>query len=122
MSGHAVAVPDVLVGYLWHSRNMHLVELGGVNSEFLRFRDKHLALGLRLGGPSQSRWIAGSHREAGQRLRAAVAYLRGAVRYRSLPDVARAGGVLLGERAMQMAGGPGRLITRPEPEWLELYR
>jgi glycosyltransferase involved in cell wall biosynthesis len=122
LSGGAAAVPEVLVGYLWHNSNMHLVDLDGVNSEFLRFRDKHLALGLRLGGPSQSRWIAGSHREAGQRLRAAVAYLRGAVRYRSLPDVARAGGVLLGERAMKMAGGPGRLITRPEPEWLELYR
>jgi glycosyltransferase involved in cell wall biosynthesis len=122
LHGRAAAVPQVMVGYLWHDLNMHLADLGGVNDEFLRFRAKHLARGLRLGGPSQSRWIAGSHREAGQRVRAAVAYLRGAVRYRSLPDVARAIGVLLGERVMKMAGGPRRLVTGPDPEWLELYR
>lgn len=122
LSGRAASIPEVLVGYLWHDRNMHLADLAGVDREFLRFRAKHLAQGLRLGSPSQSRWVAGSHREGGQRLRAAAAYLRGAVRYRSLPDVARAGGVLLGERAMKVAGGPRHLITKPEPEWLELYR
>jgi glycosyltransferase involved in cell wall biosynthesis len=116
------AVFDVQIGYLWHDANMHTSRLAGIEREFGHFRAKHLREGLRLGGPSQSRWIAGSHREAGHRVRAAAAYLRGAVRYRSLPDVVRAGGVLLGERAMAAGSRRPQHMTGPRPDWLALYR
>jgi glycosyltransferase involved in cell wall biosynthesis len=122
MAEQGAAVSDVQVGYLWHDANMHTSQLAGIEREFAHFRAKHLREGLRLGGPSQSRWIAGSHREAGHRLRAAAAYLRGAVRYRSLPDVVRAGGVLLGERAMAAGSRRPQRMTGPRPEWLALYR
>jgi hypothetical protein len=124
LAGAGAATPEVLVGYVWHGENMHNVRLNGIEAEFSRFRGKHAAEGRRLGSPSQSRWVAGSYREAGDRARAAVAYLRGALRYRSLPDVARAGGVLLGERAMELASGSRRqrAPTGPEPAWLALYR
>jgi glycosyltransferase involved in cell wall biosynthesis len=123
-SGRGAACGEVLVGYVWHGDNMHTVRLNGIESEFARFRGKHAAAGLRLGSPSQSRWVAGSYREAGDRARAAAAYLRGAIRYRSLPDLARAGGVLLGERAMRLASGSRRQRrpAGPEPAWLALYR
>lgn len=116
------AVFDVQVGYMWHDSNMHTSQLTGIEREFTHFRAKHLREGLRLGGPSQSRWIAGSHREAGHRVQAAAAYFRGAVRYRSLPDVVRAGGVLLGERAMAAGSRRPQRMTGPRPEWLALYR
>jgi hypothetical protein len=114
---------DVLVGYVWHTENMHVTRLDGIEREFRRFRAKHRARGLRVGSTSQSRWIAGSHREGGRRVRAAAAYLRGAIRYRSVPDVARAGAVLLGERVMDLGGGSRRRAADvPEPAWLGRYR
>jgi glycosyltransferase involved in cell wall biosynthesis len=121
MATHGAAVADVQVGYLWHDANMHTSRLAGIEREFARFRAKHQRDGLQLGGPSQSRWIAGSHRESGHRIRAASAYLRGAVRYRSLPDVVRAGGVLLGERAMAAGSRRPQQVVGPGPEWLALY-
>lgn len=115
-------VPDVLVAYLWHDANMHVAQLAGIDAEFAYFRAKHRRQGRRLGGPSQSRWIAGNHRAAGRPGRAAAAYLRGAIRYRSAPDVVRAAGVLLGERAMGAAARRRgeRAPDRP-PEWLARY-
>jgi glycosyltransferase involved in cell wall biosynthesis len=122
LAERGAAVTDIQVGYLWHDANMHTSRLDGIEREFARFRAKHLRAGLRLGGPSQSRWIAGSHRESGHRLRAAGAYFRGAVRYRSLPDVVRAGGVLLGERAMAAGSRRPQHFVGTGPDWLSLYR
>jgi glycosyltransferase involved in cell wall biosynthesis len=115
-------VSDVLVGYLWHDASMHVAQLAGIDAEFSYFRAKHRRRGRRLGGPSQSRWIAGNHRAAGRRGRAAAAYLRGAIQYRSAPDAARAAAVLLGERAMGAAARRrgDRAPDRP-PEWLARY-
>jgi glycosyltransferase involved in cell wall biosynthesis len=117
--------PDVLVGYVWHEDNMHVVRLRGIEKEFRRFRAKLRAQGVRVGSTSQSRWVAGCYRQSGRRVRASAAYLSGAVRYRSAPDVVRAAGVLLGERAMSRAvadrrSGGGALP--PEPEWLAAFR
>lgn len=123
LSAQGVDCPEVQVGYLHHGANMHYERLASVEPEFVRLREKHRGQGLRLGGVSQSRWVAGGYRESGDRLRAARAYFLGAVRYRSAPDLARAIGVLMGERAIRLAVSlrRGKPLAK-EPAWLALYR
>jgi glycosyltransferase involved in cell wall biosynthesis len=113
---------DVHVGYLWHATNMHTSDLAGIEREFAYFRRKHMEDGRRMGGPSQSRWLAGAYRKSGQKLQASRAYLQGAVRYRSLPDFVRAGAVLFGERAMALGAPEQARPDIPYPAWLERYR
>ena len=123
-AGTGAACPEVLVGYVWHAENMHFVRLNGIEREFRRFRGKQRAGGRRVGSPSQSRWLAGNYRENGRRLRASGTYLRGAIRYRSFPDLVRAGGVLLGDRAMGLAGGRRHKPDAEPPDvgWLGAHR
>ena len=123
-AGAGAPCHEQLVGYVWHDESMHVVRLEGVDKEFRRFRAKHAARGVRVGAPSQSRWVAGSYRESGRRWRASGVYLRGAVRYRSAPDLLRAVGVLLGERAMGLAPSSRERTVRNggDPAWLALYR
>ena len=76
-------VRDVLVGYVLHDESMHVAGLSGVDAEFRYLRDRHGREGRQLGSVAVTRWIAAGHRAAGHRGRAAIAYVRGALRYRS---------------------------------------
>ncbi len=102
----AAPCPEPLIAYTRHANNMHLESTLQMVSEFNALRVKHAALGERLGvqfgNIEWSRWIASSHRRAGRRYRAAAAYFETGVRYRASRELARAAGVLLGERALRV--------------------
>jgi hypothetical protein len=122
LAARGAAVPAIQVGYLWHDDSLHTTRVDGVDAEFHRFHAKHLAEGRRLRVPTETRWNAAAHRESGRRVRAAGEYLRAAVRHRSPSDLARAGVVLFGERAMQAGSRTRRSAAGTDPEWLALYR
>jgi glycosyltransferase involved in cell wall biosynthesis len=109
--------PDLLVAYVHHDAAMHVSSLNGVEQELERFRAKHPDVHTR----NALRWIASGHRKARSRRRAAGAYTRAAIRHRSAPDLVRAAGTMLGERAMRL-GRPRRSPPPAAPDWLALYR
>jgi glycosyltransferase involved in cell wall biosynthesis len=113
----AARVDDVLVCYVLHPQGMHIARLKGVEPELRYLRARHRDEGRDLGSVTVTRWIANGHRKSGRRGRAAVAYLRGALRHRSGGDVVRAGAALLGERAMRLGSRRGPTAARA-PEWL----
>jgi glycosyltransferase involved in cell wall biosynthesis len=118
----AAACPQILVAYVEHAENLHLVDTDSVLCEFALLGERHHALGAALGDINWWRWIASSHRRAGRRRQAALAYLRTGLRFRSGRDVARALAMVGGEGVM------GRLAGSDEPpgagrhrewQWLE---
>jgi hypothetical protein len=113
----AARVDDVLVCYVLHPQGMHISRLNGVEPELRYLRARHRDEGRELGSVTVTRWIASGHRRSGRRGRAAVAYLRGALRHRSGADVVRAGAALLGERAMAL-GNRRPPTAATAPEWL----
>jgi glycosyltransferase involved in cell wall biosynthesis len=113
----AARVEEVLVVYVLHPQGMHIARLHGVEPELRYLRARHRGEGRDLGSVLVTRWIASGYRLSGRRGRAAAAYLRGAVRHRSGPDVVRAGAVLLGERVMERGSRRPR-STPPVPDWL----
>ncbi len=106
----AAACPEPLVAYVEHDANLHVLDTDAVLEEFARLEARHGALaaqlGMRLGDVDWWRWIASSHRRANRRGRAALAYLRVGLRFRSGRDLARALAVLGGERAMRPLAAP----------------
>lgn len=120
LAARGAACPKPLVGYVQHDGAMHRRRLASFEEELGRLRDKHRRRGLAIGSTVQYRWMAGSRRESGDRIGAAHAYLRGALRYRSTPDLVRALAVLGGERLMSR--GTSARVAVPEPAWLTLYR
>jgi glycosyltransferase involved in cell wall biosynthesis len=120
-SAPGARVDAVLVGYVLHSAGMHTSGLHGVEDEFEYLRERHRSEGRQLTGVTVTRWIASGYRASGQRRRAAAAYLQGAVRHRSGPDVLRAGAALLGERAMRIARSRASHVG-PGPDWLATYK
>ena len=121
----ASLAPGYLIGHLVHPFNMHHRAAGYVIDEFHKLADKHRQRGLDhrvdFDAAGFARWIALGHRRAGHRLRAAGAYLLGAVEYRSASNVARAAGVVFSERTLSRVRGDvgGDLL---DIDWLELYR
>ena len=108
------------VAYVSHGANMHVREAGRVPQELEVLRRKHPRL-----DPDPvwlSRWLAGGHRRAGNRVEAARAYLRGALDARSAGNVARAAGVLAGEPLMRAYRRVTALEAPAEPAWLAPYR
>jgi glycosyltransferase involved in cell wall biosynthesis len=121
-AGHAVAVPDVLVGVLFHPANKHAVNDQSHEVEYLI--EKHAQATpprrLRVDRLGHARWVASQHSRAGLHRRAAWLYLRGALAYRSPGNVARAADALLGKRLSRLTRRrpePGR-VSPPAPEWL----
>ncbi|HYV15664.1 MAG TPA: glycosyltransferase family 2 protein [Conexibacter sp.] len=122
----AAACPEPLVAYVEHDANLHVVDTGAVLREFAVLRRRHSGLaaahGVKLGDVDWWRWIASSHRRAGRRPQAALAYLGVALRFRSGRDVARALAVLGGERAMRRLArppSPPDAQRRREWAWIE---
>jgi glycosyltransferase involved in cell wall biosynthesis len=122
--GPGVACPEVLVGYTRHLESMSLVHLEAAGPELRYLAEKHdalaRALGVRFGVRPYLTWSAASHRRAGRRLPAAVAYVRLGLHQRRPADVLRGLGMLLGECAMRVGQRPPRPVAAPD--WLSLYR
>ncbi len=121
----AAACDRILVAYVEHAENLHLLDTDSVLREFALLRERHRGLaaplGLEIGDVNWSRWIASSHRRAGRRGQAALAYLRTGARFRSGRDAARAAAVLAGEGVMGRLARPGNApdaSRHREWEWL----
>jgi glycosyltransferase involved in cell wall biosynthesis len=125
---------EVLVGCVAHQESMLLTDRRDVFREFDYLVQKHRGAaqdaGVALDKALFSRWVAGGHVRAGRRLAAARALLRGAWKGRSVGNLVRVPGALLGEPAMGLASRlisrvPGRLPpgehTAVEPGWLSRY-
>lgn len=122
--GKAAACPELLIGYLRHPASMSVVdarvfrrELEYIERKYARDRQ---ARGVEVDALLLFRWLAGGYRRGGNRAAAARTYLSSAWRHRSVGNVVRAAGLLLGERAMRRFS-PYRPERLPKPEWLALY-
>jgi hypothetical protein len=121
--GAGAAVADPLVAYLQHASNLRSRGTTGLMWE-LRLLDA--LQGRATGRPADRerllllRWIAGAHRDAGRRLRAAAVDLRIGAAHRSPPDLAR--GVLTlaspGAERRLRARRRSRTALPPTPEWV----
>jgi glycosyltransferase involved in cell wall biosynthesis len=97
ISSQARAVDELLVAYVRHDDAMISTAGRDLFEEFDYLRAKHE--GKSFGDATHfANWAARSHRSAGRRRQAAMAYLRGARRSRDSGLLLRAGGALFGER------------------------
>jgi glycosyltransferase involved in cell wall biosynthesis len=127
--GRAAACFEPLTGYCVHAGSMHRVDLRHIRAELRYLRAKHrricTTLGVEFGGETFMEWLTEAYRREGRRLDASRGYARAGIRERSLSDLLRAGGMLLGERAMRAASrrrpGP-KADPPPEPGWLAPLR
>jgi glycosyltransferase involved in cell wall biosynthesis len=122
--GPGARCPEVLVAYVRHEDGMHVAHVDGAEQELVRFRAKHRAAGREIAELGASRWIGHGYRKMRRPGRAASVHLRAALRHRSAPDLARAAGALLGERAVRLATRhrPPPAAPAVAPDWLALYR
>ena len=99
------------VAYRRHPGNMHL-RMDEALAEMERLRSRHGPVG----DGEFTTWVADGYRKRGDRRKAALWYLRSARQRPRWSDVLRAGGVFLGERAMQVASRPPS--PPATPAWL----
>jgi hypothetical protein len=97
---------------------MHRAEADSILAEFRRLAAKNRGRGRSFGGPTFFQWVASSQRRSGRRLAAARTYLEAAARYRSVVDLARGVGVLLGEPAMALGRRPRPPVLTQVPPWV----
>jgi glycosyltransferase involved in cell wall biosynthesis len=113
------ACADVLVGYVRHATTMLVMREQEVFDEFAYIVAKHRAAseaaGVRFDPANVLRWMAGEYLFSGRRGKAARTYVRGAVAYRDLANVAKAAAVLLGARPPHMRRTAGNQFL---PTWL----
>jgi glycosyltransferase involved in cell wall biosynthesis len=124
-AGTGVVCHDVLVAYLLHDANMHVVDDPSADlDELVR---KHAAASpARTIQPDRlgySRWVATQRTRAGRHREAADVYLRGAIRNRSVGNLVRALDALLGKRPSRLVGLRSRTAApRPaQPDWLRRH-
>ncbi len=138
LGGKAAVCPDVLVGYVEHTKNMHVVHSAGkclVELDYLvaKYADERRRRGVELDERSLLQWLADEYRRADRRMQAARVYLRAALALGTMRDLARALAMPLGGRAMRPAlrvlrrplGPAGRFgssCTAEAPTWLSVYR
>jgi hypothetical protein len=134
LTAEAVAIPELLVGYVMQPQSMLLTDRRDVFVEFDYLVEKHAAASRRLGAAPDAlkftRWVARGHLRAGRRRAAAATYLRAARRHRDIATLLRAAAALAGEPGLAVARGvrktargkdPERLDVA-EPKWLRHYR
>jgi glycosyltransferase involved in cell wall biosynthesis len=121
-----VRSPDLLVGYMHHSGNMHM-DAERLVTELVALQEKH-------GWSADSRRdavfgdllpsvVAAIHRARGRRLRAARWYLRSFGMRGSPRDLGRAAGALLGERLIKLSHlGTQTSVDPSLGQWLEPVR
>jgi glycosyltransferase involved in cell wall biosynthesis len=117
---------EVLVGYLEHRGNMLLEDRTDVMAEFdylvAKHRSANRAYDVEFDRAAFSRWVAGGHRRAGRRLRAARVYGRSAITSGDGGSALRALAVLLGEQVLKARKKWSRGGAPAPPGWLNLYR
>jgi glycosyltransferase involved in cell wall biosynthesis len=121
-----VRSPDLLVGYMHHSGNMHL-DAERLVSELAALQDKHGWSGDQprdaVFGDLLPSFVAAIHRARGRRVHAARWYLQSFRTRRSPRDLGRAAGVLLGERLIRLSRLGRRTTVDPSlGSWLEPVR
>jgi glycosyltransferase involved in cell wall biosynthesis len=134
LDGPAVAVSEILVGYVMQPESMLLTDRRDVFSEFHYLVEKHRDAAARLGGGADAakfgRWVAAGHLRAGRRRAAARTYARSAVATRNAGLLLRSVVAFLGWQgflaARRLARGlrgddPAKLGVG-EPEWIARYR
>jgi glycosyltransferase involved in cell wall biosynthesis len=121
----AVACQEMLVAYVRHDDSMLLTDPAPVLDEYARLSAKHARLSQRENTlwdvQRFSRWGASGHRRAGRRAAAARIYVTLAWRHRSVGDLARAIGSLMGERAWAPFNSARPDGNAVRPEWLSAY-
>lgn len=134
LAARAVAVPDVLVGYVIQPQSMLLTDRSDVFAEFRYLVEKHRDASARLGSTPDAakfgRWVAAGHLRAGRRREAARIYARAAVETRTPGLAARAGLALLGWRGLEagravarrLRGDDAERLSIGEPAWIGRYR
>ena len=121
-----VRCPELLVGYMHHSANMHL-DAERLLAELARLREKH---GWTQRGPRDAvfgdllpSYLAATYRASGCRVKASLWYARAFRARRDPRDLGRAAGVLLGERLIELSGLRRRSAVDPAlGRWLEDVR
>ena len=117
--------PELQVGYMRHATNMSLAG-DRFAREMTYFEEKHgtaaAAYGRRLLGEPVRLQIAAAHRASDRRLLASAWYLRSFASSRRPWHLARAAGVLLGERAIARSGLRRAAGPAPVVGWLEDIR
>lgn len=139
LDARVACTAEALVGYVTHAENMVIETRSDVMQELDYLEWKHAALsrayGVRFDRLWVARWIAGSNRRAGRRLRASALYLRAGIEHRSRPDVLRAGAVLtrrlvpsvvarlIFSARARLRNSGSRVSEMPrDPDWLNSYR
>jgi glycosyltransferase involved in cell wall biosynthesis len=116
------ACPEVHLAYTEHGANMHATAVRAVRRELRLLAAKHADAGLRLGDEWLLRWLAASHRRAGEHWRAAGLYAQGFARHRAGRDLRAAAGAVLRDRVRpappDFPDEPG-LTT---PPWVRSFR
>ena len=135
LAERGASTPESLVGYVTHPANMVVQTRSDVMDELTYLERKHVnvstAYGIAFDRLWLARWVAGSNRRAGRRVRAAGVYLRAGIAHHSTADIARAGAVLgrlavpdtLAERIHERRRRRSDGASAPAaPSWLERYR
>lgn len=102
-AGRVASTDELSVGYTEHGANMHLIADLALN-ELPRLEQRYTEAASARLTEHCSPWLAESYRRSGQRVKAARWYVRSWRDTGSRRDVARAAGVLLGERFLRMSG------------------
>jgi glycosyltransferase involved in cell wall biosynthesis len=119
----AAVCEDVLVAYLLHAENMHVVSDPSRELDYLI--EKHAPeKRIRPDRVGYSRWVAAQRSRAGRHRDAARLYLRGAVAQRAPANLVRAVDALLAKRPSRLVRGlAGRERAEPAepPDWVRTY-
>ncbi len=122
LQGSFASVPEIVVAYVHHARNMsigrwdlYLAEFDAIGSKYRREREER---GIELDGVGFSRWLAGEQRRGGDWRGAVGTYVGGARRFRSPGNLLRAAGVPF-ERVLGHHGHSGGRTE--QVDWLTEY-
>ncbi len=125
--GTGAASPDLLTGYLVHSRGMTVVDVDRTSAELTRMTAKYSERGFAdsVDHAWFSNWLNDARALGGRPRTAALRHLRSALTNRSSASFRRAARLLLGDHAVAaLEPIRSRLAPRqalPRPPWLELY-
>jgi len=114
--------PNVLVGYVEHRQNMHVLDPGRVERELRQLREDHSdGDPTAFNGPDLTRWLAYTHRRVGHRRAAARIYWDLARRHRSPKDLARIA-MTLAERDARRVRLRGTADEQVVERWIAPFR
>jgi glycosyltransferase involved in cell wall biosynthesis len=124
--GRPAACEDVLVAYLLHEGNIHVVDDPSRELDLLVRKHASADPPRRITPDTlgYARWVAGQRSRAGRHVDAAWTYARSAVVHRSPGNLARAGDALLAKRISRILRRRiGRTGAPPveAPEWLRRF-